>query len=579
MKKFLGLILFILLLSLSLFIDFGNKVFLIQSPCEIFIDLNKNFIFDEKIPVNIPTVQYINNNTDMKKYPIFNTLTDDEKFFLEYMANETSSNILKNRFVKVIKDDIIIDNQKYSELMLASKFVFNDTPASWNELVKNIKSINLDDYVILNLKNRKYHKLNCILGRKSAKYRIVKLSEIKNSSEACKSCHIPSVKIPNPIESEIKINNKEVFSDENIKIFFIDLNKIFKPDNKCSENACKTLKNEIDNAKKSIDFAIYGINNQPQILNSLINAQKRGIKIRRVYDFSEKKYYEDNDKLDKIIPSFKTDEEYDKTNEPALMHNKYFIFDNKKVYTGSSNISSTDLSGFNSNYTVLINSEAVANAYKKDFEQMYNGVFHKNKISSKCGFIQINPSIKIKPLFSPQDNIINSEIIPLIRNAEKYIYMPVFFITNKKIEEALIQAHNNNVEIKIINDATNAHTKYSVHKNLRKNGIKVKTENYAGKMHSKVIIIDDKYTIIGSMNFTRSGNYKNDENVLSIESDKIAKFMKSTFMHVWNKIPEKYENYDPKAESKESIGSCFDGIDNDFDEKIDFQDEGCFIKK
>ena len=42
-------------------------------------------------------------------------------------------------------------------------------------------------------------------------------------------------------------------------------------------------------------------NNQPKILNALIKAHNRGVKIRRVYDYSNKKYYEDNDKLDNII--------------------------------------------------------------------------------------------------------------------------------------------------------------------------------------------------------------------------------------------------------------------------------------
>ena len=95
----------------------------------------------------------------------------------------------------------------------------------------------------------------------------------------------------------------------------------------------------------------------------------------------------------------------------------------------------------------------------------------------------------------------------------------------------------------------------------------------------KSIIIDDRFSIIGSMNFTYSGNYKNDENVLIIDNKEIAEFAKNTFLHLWQKIPQIYESQDPRAESKESIGSCFDGIDNDFDKKIDKEDEGCFIKK
>ena len=108
------------------------------------------------------------------------------------------------------------------------------------------------------------------------------------------------------------------------------------------------------------------------------------------------------------------------------------------------------------------------------------------------------------------------------------------------------------------------------------NGIEVKTENYAGKMHSKTIIIDDKYSIIGSMNFSNNGEKRNDENMLIIEDKEITQFLKSSFLHLWHKIPNKYLTIDPRPESLESFGSCSDGIDNDFDGKIDSKDKGAF---
>ena len=49
-------------------------------------------------------------------------------------------------------------------------------------------------------------------------------------------------------------------------------------------------------------------------------------------------------------------------------------------------------------------------------------------------FIDICNDISVKPLFSPQDNIINTEIIPLINSAKKSIYMPMFFITHNRYE-------------------------------------------------------------------------------------------------------------------------------------------------
>ena len=40
-------------------------------------------------------------------------------------------------------------------------------------------------------------------------------------------------------------------------------------------------------------------------------------------------------------------------------------------------------------------------------------------------------------------------------------------------------------------------------------------------------------------------------------------------------IPNKYLKYNAKPESTESIGSCTDGVDNNFNGKIDSQEELC----
>jgi hypothetical protein len=62
--------------------------------------------------------------------------------------------------------------------------------------------------------------------------------------------------------------------------------------------------------------------------------------------------------------------------------------------------------------------------------------------------------------------------------------------------------------------------------------------------------------------------------------EKLAKSFKAEFLRLWASIPEKYLTQTPKAESPESIGSCFDGVDNDHDGKIDLDDPDCkaFLK-
>ena len=237
------------------------------------------------------------------------------------------------------------------------------------------------------------------------------------------------------------------------------------------------------------------------------------------------------------------------------------------------------MSGFNSNAIVLINSKEIAQIYEQEFEQMYNNHFHgkKAKIEQKENIL-LGESI-VSVYFSPTDKAITEKIIPLINNAHKYIYVPAFVITHKRFTQALINAKLRGVDVRIILDATNARNQHTTHETMRKNNILVKTENYAGKMHAKSILIDDNYLIIGSMNFSKSGESRNDENILIIENPYLTKYYKDFFNYLWQKIPDIWLTKNAASESHDSLGSCFDGIDNDFDGKIDSADSGCMPVK
>ena len=238
------------------------------------------------------------------------------------------------------------------------------------------------------------------------------------------------------------------------------------------------------------------------------------------------------------------------------------------------NFSKTGLSGFNTNTVLVINSEEVAKLYSLEFEQMLSGKFHTDKISqSNKNMFQINSSI-VTVLFSPYDTP-SSYIIKHISNAKKYIYIPAFVITHNNITNALVEAYNRGIDVKVILDATSITSRNIKYKFLKDNNIPVKIENFAGKMHSKSMIIDDRYIIVGSMNFSNSGDSKNDENTLIIENEKIATMYRKFFEYFWQTIPNKWLHAYPGAETLNSIGSCDDGVDNDHDGKIDLDDDSC----
>ena len=247
--------------------------------------------------------------------------------------------------------------------------------------------------------------------------------------------------------------------------------------------------------------------------------------------------YENTSNLAKLIQNTQSDRNSKEAS--FIMHNKFYIFDNKTVITGSANLSHTDMSGYNSNAVVVINSEEAANIYRREFEQMYEGRFHSVKTS-------MNKTSNI--YFSPQDKTITNGVLPLIKGAKNYIYIPAFIVIENRIIEELISAKKRGIDVRIIADALNASAGHSRVKDLRENGVPVKIENYAGKMHSKTMIIDDKYLLLGSMNFSYSGENRNDENFIILANPEAAKFYKSFFLYLWDKIPDKWLKYYPKAE-------------------------------
>jgi phosphatidylserine/phosphatidylglycerophosphate/cardiolipin synthase-like enzyme len=330
------------------------------------------------------------------------------------------------------------------------------------------------------------------------------------------------------------------------------------------------LLNLINKAQDSIYFAIYGLRGQDDILKALIRAKKRGVIIKGIVDSDShnKNYYSDTKLLYKY---FKVKSDH----QSYIMHNKFFIIDKKILWTGSSNISDTGTGGYNANNAVIINDLTIVSLYLKEFNQMFNNeLFHIHKKKLTQEKIKLSNSI-VSVYFSPKSNTYYNGIKTLIQNAQQYIYIPIFYLTHKDLANTLLNARKRGVDIKIILDATAARNKYSMHKFLRKNGIKIKVENFGGKMHCKSMIIDDQYFITGSMNFTKAGNIKNDENTLIIQNTKLAKQYKKYFIKLWEQIPNKYLYKDPNPESLASGMSCYDQIDNDFDKKIDNNDNMC----
>lgn len=601
MKKFSIILIILMLITFTIYVYYSKttvKVLRVYSPSSIAIDINQNGRVDVNEKFTVNGVETLTSLQSDYQRDLAKSLGIDEETALGvgFYAEKYAQSILldKNVKYKLLPDgtvNITFEAKNYNKIMQASAFAIKDKKAinkkKFDEQVSLVKKVQPRIY---NNKSNKYHHLDCKYGQMAHDSVILPIKSIPKDAKPCKYCHDKNYKKkikktlkPQPTNAyELKIINEakpQKFSISNgkIKLILTDFTTHFNTDTKCTSEYCTELLKNINNSKHSIDMALYGYADIPDVTNAIRNAIQRGVNVRMVYDIDKDNgnYYADTFKIAQMISESKNDSIYKKH---KYMHNKFWIFDDKVVITGSANSCGTDFSEFNTNSILIIQSPEIAQIYKKEFEQMYNENFHdkKEKIENKENILLGESIVSI--YFSPLDNVITDKLVPLVENAQHYIYMPVFVLTHKKLSSALIDAKARGVDVKIILDATGAGNKASTHEELRTNGILLKVENYAGKMHSKSIIIDDEYLVAGSMNFSKNGESSNDENCVIIENPYLTKYYKNFFNYIWDKIPDIWLTKNPPAESYYSVGSCYDGIDNNFDGKIDNEDAGCIQK-
>ncbi|MFI3301134.1 MAG: phospholipase D-like domain-containing protein [Candidatus Gastranaerophilales bacterium] len=482
-----------------------------------------------------------------------------------------------------------------------------------DKVYKNSEKARKLDLVLLNKKNGKYHKPTCKYGQMASNAELVEkpVFSLKYKFATCclENASIPEyAKKANNLSSNNKKYNSKALNrplfaktekdepdikTDNIEFYFIDGYKYAKPVSYCRTSAVQALIREINKAESTIDFAVFGFSSQPELLSAILEAKSRGVKVRWITDMTpwNFNFYSGTKETLKIIPDYKTDyltdkmllEKYQKrgktTYNGTLIHDKYFVIDEKVVWTGSTNVSSSGTGGYNTNLSTVIYSKEIAQLFEEDFNKMYEqNLFHKAKQPLDKQNIKLADGSIVDVYFSPNKNIATNGVLPIIKNATNYIYVPIFYLTDKNIFNELENAKNRGVDVKVIVDAHYANTMHSKIDEIRKLGLKVKAENWGGKMHMKSLVADDNYVIVGSCNFTNSGMNNNDENMLIIQNPILAKEFKKKFEEYWNVIPEKWLLATPNAEGPDSIGSCTDGLDNDHNGFTDDEDFSCKAK-
>lgn len=303
--------------------------------------------------------------------------------------------------------------------------------------------------------------------------------------------------------------------------------------------------NLIDSAQYSIDITLFSFSDYNSISTALVNAKRRGVKIRFIYDSTPNTPLIDT-MLANGIPVLKRN--YDTSN---TMHNKFFIFDyrnnsnssKKFLLTGSTNVTHPQFHS-DKNNVIVIQDESLCAVYTREFEEMWGTHTDiPNASKAKFGPIKINntPHIlniagtRMEVYFSPSDSIPNYLNKIITTKTTKSIFFCILRYSLSSIENSMHTVFNAGKQIKGVFDLsklTDSNCTYPRMRGLPVQGTwnppaSVFVDSSLGLLHHKYFIVDanstsgNKITATGSYNWDLQATYHNDENSLIIYNNRV----------------------------------------------------------
>jgi phosphatidylserine/phosphatidylglycerophosphate/cardiolipin synthase-like enzyme len=139
----------------------------------------------------------------------------------------------------------------------------------------------------------------------------------------------------------------------------------------------------------------------------------------------------------------------------------------------------------------------------------------------------------IKVYFSPNGGC-QQAVISEIRKAAQTIDIAMYYLSSRSIAQALVQASQKNVRVRVVLDQGQEIEAASKSSYLIKHGFQIKYHLGFGLMHNKFAIIDGKSLITGSFNWTLTAEEKNEENLLIITDKGTIEKFQERFNYLWN---------------------------------------------
>jgi phosphatidylserine/phosphatidylglycerophosphate/cardiolipin synthase-like enzyme len=131
------------------------------------------------------------------------------------------------------------------------------------------------------------------------------------------------------------------------------------------------------------------------------------------------------------------------------------------------------------------------------------------------GFLPCAQAIELRACFVPDEDC-TALIVRSIEATKSELLVQAYGFTNAPIIQAVVNAKERGINVKIILDKMNEQKQYTAASFLRNHGIEPLIDDKVAIAHNKVMVLDRRNVITGSFNFTKAAQQRNAENVLFV---------------------------------------------------------------
>lgn len=245
--------------------------------------------------------------------------------------------------------------------------------------------------------------------------------------------------------------------------------------------------NAISQAKKSIDLVMYGFTDN-QLLSSLIQAKQKGITVRIILEKNPYRATDENTRTLNILAQYHIDVMQHKL-PFKLIHQKTLIIDDNKAIVMTFNFTHSSFKN-ERNFGLFVSKPEIVNEIESQFQADWEARPNLNKLNL---------------IWSPDNS--RRKLTDILQQTHTIIQIYAQNINDYKMIGLLGKAAKNGAKVTIIT-STPLYPKQQ--KYLEKNHVKIHYVRHL-IIHAKVIMLDKRYAILGSINLTKASLEQNRE--------------------------------------------------------------------